>query len=141
MLAITGTTDEGVDWALASLTDRDLIWRLSGNLALVRGQEIRSMDTREVAPEVVAAVMEGIRPSLASSALSTLTPTLTSPPSLSSTPTVPEPDLSTPVATVVSEVASPAEEPARPDWVIPVLLVSALVVVGSIGFAIWQARS
>jgi hypothetical protein len=140
MLAITGTTDEGVEWALSSLTDSDHIWRLAGNLLLVRDQDVRSMDTRQVAPEVVAAVMEGFGSSLVSGARSTLTPTITSPPSPSTTPTELEPEPPTPVGALVSEVSSPVEEPRRPDWVIPVLIVSALVVVGSIGFAIWQAR-
>jgi hypothetical protein len=141
MLAVTGTTDEGVDWALASLTDSELIWRLAGNLVLVRDQEVRSMDTREVAPEVVAAVMEGIGSSLATSATPTVSPTVTPPPSLSATPTEPETAPPTPIVAAASGIASPAEEPYRPDWVIPVLIVSVLVVVGSIGFAIWQARS
>jgi uncharacterized repeat protein (TIGR01451 family) len=142
MMAVTGTTDEGVDWALASLTDSELIRRLAGNLAVVRDQEVRSMDTREVAPEVVAAVMERIGPGLATSAVSTPTPTVTPPPSLSTTPTVvPETALPTPIPVEVSGVTSSAEGFGRPDWVIPVLIVSALVVVGSIGVAFWQARS
>jgi uncharacterized repeat protein (TIGR01451 family) len=138
MLAVTGTTDEGVGWALVSLTDSEFIWRLSGNLALIRDQEVRSMDTRRTAPEVVAAVIQGLEPGLVTSATSTLVPTVTPPPSLSTTPTVPEPDAPAPI---VSEVASSVGESGRPEWLIPLLIASALVVVLSVGFAIWQARS
>jgi uncharacterized repeat protein (TIGR01451 family) len=138
MLAVTGTTDEGVGWALAALTDSKYIWRLSGNLALIRDQDVRSMDTRHTAPEVVATVIQGLEPDLVTSATSTLAPTATLPPSLSATSTAPEPDTPTPV---ISEVASSVEGSSQPEWLIPLLIASALVVVLSVGFAVWQARS
>jgi hypothetical protein len=141
MLAVTGTTDEGVGWALASLTDRELSRLLSGNLALVRDQEVRSMDTRKVAPEVVAAITQRIEASFASSDTLAMAPATAVPPTLTPAPAALEPTAPPPIATPVPELAAPVDGPGRPEWLIPLLIVSALIVVVAIGFAIWQARS
>ena len=46
VLAVLGSTDEGLGWAGAALTDTKLRATLSGNLAVVRDQQIESYDTR-----------------------------------------------------------------------------------------------
>jgi hypothetical protein len=46
VLAVLGSTDEGLRWAGAALTDAKQRAALSGNLAVVRGQQIESRDTR-----------------------------------------------------------------------------------------------
>lgn len=149
MLAVTGTTDEGVAWALNSLTDLQLSWRLSGNLALIRDQNIWSMDTREIHPEAVVGITQIVKPTPVLSATPALTPTLTPSPSLTmtltalptSTPTALPTFTPSPVATALSEVSPPVMGPSRPGWLIPLLVTSALVVVISVGIAAWKSRS
>ena len=133
MLVVTGTTAEGVTWALTSLTDSQLSWRLSGNLALVRDREVRSMDTREIVPEGVVAITQGIEPNLVPVATPTLTPTTTLSPSLAVTPTA--------IAQMTSETAPPVTGRSQPVWLVPLLILSALLVVISVGIAVRQARS
>jgi uncharacterized repeat protein (TIGR01451 family) len=133
MLVVTGTTAEGVVWALTSLTDDQLSWQLSGNLAVVRDREVRSMDTREIAPEDVAAITQGIEPNLVPVATPTLTSTTTLSPSLAMTPSA--------IAPTTSETAPSVTGRSQPVWLVPVLILSALLVVISVGLAVWQARS
>jgi cellulose synthase operon protein B len=46
LLAVLGSTDEGLEWAGAALTTPRLRSHLSGNLAVIDGEQIESRDTR-----------------------------------------------------------------------------------------------
>lgn len=58
VLAVLGSSEQALAWAGAALTSPQLRGRLTGNLAVVRGEQIESRDTRPAAgasPEVPAA--------------------------------------------------------------------------------------
>jgi hypothetical protein len=135
MLIATGTTEAGVAWAMSALTDSDLSWRLSGNLALVREREVRAMDTRERAAEDVAKVVATLMPELTPKV--TATPTLTMLPSATPTltmlPSVTPTLAATPTATAVTNT--------RPVWLFPLLIASVLIVIGAVAVTIWQSRA
>jgi uncharacterized repeat protein (TIGR01451 family) len=57
LMAVTGTTDKGVDWAIRALTSGNLSWQLKGNLALIRDTNINSLDTRTLSRGYVAAAV------------------------------------------------------------------------------------
>jgi hypothetical protein len=50
ILAVLGSTDQGLRWAGAALTTPELRSRLSGNLAIVQERKISSSDTRPQPP-------------------------------------------------------------------------------------------
>lgn len=127
-LAVTGTTDEGVGWAIRALIDDDLIWQIAGNLALVRDREIHSTDTRGLTRSGQAAE--------AATALPELTPM--------GTPTPTQPTVaSTPLATAIAAPLSPSPSPPdyeRPTWLILLVIATVLAVAVILGIAAWQAR-
>ena len=130
LLAVTGTRDEGVAWAIRSLVNRP--WDLEGNLALIRDQDIRTLDTRTLTRGGVAAAVSMVVPELTpltttARPLATTTPMLTPPP----TPTMPAvPDVST--------TASPKSN--RPVWLFPLVVSTAIAVLAIFALAAWQAR-
>ncbi|MFB0535607.1 MAG: cellulose biosynthesis cyclic di-GMP-binding regulatory protein BcsB, partial [Anaerolineae bacterium] len=136
MLAVTGTTDEGVAWALTALTDDQLQRQLAGNLALIRDREVRSIDTREKTADDVVAFTRSVAPGMTPIIMPAPTPTAT----ISPTPTAIWP---TPMAMskATSDVAPSAIGRSRPVWVMPLLILSALTVLIAVGIAIWQSRS
>jgi uncharacterized repeat protein (TIGR01451 family) len=128
LLAVTGTRDEGVTWATRSLVSRP--WDLEGNLALIRDQDIKTLDTRTLTRGGVAAAVSMAVPELTpltatTTSLATTTPMLTPPP----TPTMlAVPDVSTTVS------------PKRPVWLFPLVVSTAIAVLAIFAFAVWQAR-
>jgi hypothetical protein len=59
MLVVTGTTPEGVQWAMDTLTDEETYYQLSGDLAFIRGERIESFDSAKfIRGPLVAAVEE-----------------------------------------------------------------------------------
>lgn len=66
LLAGTGTTDEGVGWAIRALTHGSLSWQLKGNLALIRDTSIKSLDTRALSRGYVAAAVATAVPEMTS---------------------------------------------------------------------------
>jgi hypothetical protein len=136
MLVVTGTTDESVAWALSVLSDDALFWRLAGNLALIRGEEVWTTDTRERTAADVVEFTQALAPQLTLQATVTPTPTVASsaqsPVSATMTSTLPSaPDQATGVSSKVY----------RPKWLIPLLILSVAVVVASIGLMIRSARA
>jgi uncharacterized repeat protein (TIGR01451 family) len=75
LLIVTGTTDEGISWAIDALTR--FSWRLGGNLALVRegqaGIEVQSIDTRRLTSGGIASSVATAVPEL--TPVATITPT------------------------------------------------------------------
>ncbi len=127
-LAVTGTTDEGVGWAIRAFIESDLVWRLEGNLALVRDREIHSTDTRGLtrggkAAEAATAIPELIPMGTPSP----MPPTATSTPLAVGTATPPSPTSSLPGY-------------KRPTWLTPLILITVVAVATIFGIAARQAR-
>jgi len=137
MLAVTGTTDEGLVWALTSLTDVKLQRELTGNLALIRDRQVRSIDTREKTADEVVAFTQVVVPSVTPIVMLEPTPTAT----VSPTPTATLTPTPTAVAQAASDMASPPVGRYQPVWLIPLLILSVLTVLVAVGIAIRQARS
>lgn len=60
MSVITGTTDEGLAWALRAMSDPDLMRRLSGDLAFVSDQEVEAIKTSAATREYLQVALEGV---------------------------------------------------------------------------------
>lgn len=121
-LAITGTTDEGVKWAMDVVSDR--YWDLRGNLTLVREGKVSTIDTRGLTKGGQAAVMATAVPEMTPVATITATPQ----PSSAST---------RPGDSASEEVPAGSE---RPAWLIPLVGGTGLMVIAIFGIAFWQAR-
>jgi hypothetical protein len=135
-LAVTGTTDEGVLWAVDALTRGDLVWRLEGNLALVRGEEIQSTDTR-------GKTRSG-RAVAAATALPQLTPVGSPTPTQAAGTSTPlAMTTATPLPEATDAPLSPASslpERQRPAWLLPLVITAGAVIVVILGVVAWQAR-
>jgi hypothetical protein len=125
-LAVTGTTDTGVNWMVDVLTGRPWVLR-SGNLALTRSERVSTLDTRGLTQAEVAAA--------AATAVPEMTPVVMA--KVATTPT-PAPPASPTPAIRVSQPAS--TKPNRPVWLIPVVAATALTVIVIFAFALRQAR-
>jgi hypothetical protein len=124
LLAVTGTTDEGVEWAAEALTDQP--WILKGNLALARNEGVNTIDTRGLTSDGTAiAVSTGV-PEMIPVATATVT---IAPTSLSPSPT----------PTVSASERTPAGS-NRPAWLIPLVGMSGLAIIATFAIAFWQAR-
>ena len=128
LLAVTGTTDEGVRQAARALTDPHLLWRLKGNLALVRDSNITTADTRALTSDGVATLTAGAVPEMS--------PNITV--TVSITPTV------APTTTLASQTPLPtrttASRPHPPGW-LPLFVGATVVAIALIlGIAFWQSR-
>lgn len=140
MLLITGTTDEGVRWAIDTASGNESTWQLSGNLAVLTAEEqVHATDTRKPTPQSQADLPTAITTLLTPE----LTPTITP---LATTATM------TPVEVISTATANPnifvtsatddvAIQDSKPFWLIPLLILSIIVVVVAVGIAVWQARS
>ncbi|NJN93570.1 MAG: cellulose biosynthesis cyclic di-GMP-binding regulatory protein BcsB [Anaerolineales bacterium] len=124
-LAVTGTTDEGMVQANATLAERP--WVVKGNLVLIRDKNVSTLDTRELTQPVAAAVV-----TVMSEAAPVVTVTLTATPLPAATPT--PSTSSTPTAGSVSTGSS------TPGWLFPLVGVNGLLVIAIFAFVFWQAR-
>lgn len=132
LLVATGTTDEGVKLALNALIERQLSSQLAGNLALVRENSIDTVDTRNYEPETVADIVDVFISQPTPEPEPTSLPSPTPLPTVMPTPTV----MSTP-----SVISAPAVDSVRPVWLVPLLIVSAMVVVIAVSIGLWRSRS
>jgi hypothetical protein len=123
LLAVTGTTDEGVAWAIQLLIDPTLRRQMGGDLALIRGEEVQSTDTRELTLSGAASTLAAMVPVLTSTVTTTLSPSAT----LALTPTA-----TTPVVF--------APRPSTPSWLLPMVGTAGLAVIAIVGAAVWQTR-
>lgn len=127
LLAITGTSDEGVAWATDLLINQP--WRLEGDLALVRGDEVHTLDTSKLTRSGVGAVVRTVVPELTAIAPPPApTPTMALSPTM--TPRVTSPE---------SGGGNSALNPS-PAWIVPLVTGTALAVVAILAFGVWQAR-
>jgi hypothetical protein len=60
MLAVTGTTPEGVQWAMDTLTGEETYYQLSGDLAFIRGERIESFDSAKFVRGPLVAAIEKV---------------------------------------------------------------------------------
>jgi hypothetical protein len=60
MLVATGTTQEGIAWALDTLTDESLYYELDGDLAFIRADRLESFDTGKYLRGALAAGLEAV---------------------------------------------------------------------------------
>ena len=121
-LAITGTTDEGVKWAMDLVSER--YWDLNGNLTLIREDKISTINTHRLTSSGQAAAM--------ATAVPEMTPVVTI------TPT-PQPSgaSATPGPAALEQVPAGSD---RPSWLIPLVGGTVLAIVIIMAIAFWQAR-
>jgi hypothetical protein len=121
ILAISGTTDTGVQWALQRLlTNSNALGR--SDLALIKENQIESVDTRGVSKNDIAKAVATVVPELSP----VPTETATASPLLTSTPSA-----------TLSQTPS---QNSRPIWLIPLVVVNGLLVIVILGLAFWQTR-
>ncbi len=121
-LAVTGTTDESVKWAMDVLADRP--WALKGNLALIRNDRVNTIDTRGLTSGGMATAVATAVPEMTSDVVPTVTPT--------PLPLSPTPD--------VSDSQYSSKQPDRPGWLIPLVGMTGLVVIAILAVAFWRAK-
>jgi len=130
LVVATGTTEEGVHWAMSALSRSS--YKLWGDLALVRGDQIYSTDTRPVAAEEVFSIPVSLTPTPGGTPVGVVLETPTPQPSSG---------LSGIRVTPTREYVPPATTgSSRPAWLVPLLIVSLLVVVGVIVLTVRKAR-
>jgi hypothetical protein len=154
-VAATGTTEEGVRWAMSALAQS--YHKLTGDLALVRGDEIYNTDTRPVVAEEVFSMTVSLTPTPDETPIGAAveTPTPQQVPEQTSTPftssqqdrSVKTPTLQqapeqtgTRVTPTREYVQSANTTPPRPRWLFPLLIISVLAVVVSIVLSVRKAR-
>jgi hypothetical protein len=128
-LAITGTTDEGVQWAIQTMSGR--LSGKGGNLALIKADQITTIDTRTLTSGGVAA------------AVATAVPEMTPVSSASAKAATPTSALSSSSPTPGASGAAAQLTTARrglPSWVVPVVGVNGLIVLGIFAFVFWRTQ-
>ncbi|MCP4538184.1 MAG: DUF11 domain-containing protein [Chloroflexi bacterium] len=120
-VAVTGTTDAGVEQAADLVTKRS--WNLKGNLTLIKDGEVSTIDTRGLTRGGQAVSVATAVPEMAMVATATITPT-------------PLPANPTPISTLEPDV----ETAVRPGWITPLIWGTGLVVVAIFAVVIWQTR-
>jgi hypothetical protein len=123
-LAVTGTTDESVKWAIRILTGRP--WALKGDLALIRGDNVKTIDTRELTSSGVAMTVATVVPEM--TPIATITPTVIAPPPSRS----PTPD--------VSAAKQNSDAAGLPPWLLPLVGMNGLVIIAISVFVFWKSR-
>jgi len=143
LVAATGTTEEGVHWALSALSEP--ADELRGNVVLARGDKVYSTDTRPVVVEEVFSMTVSLTPTPAETPVGAAVETPI-PPEVSGQ--LPQ----TPTSHQISEQAVPgilltrehgesvSVYSSRPKWLFLLLMVGVLTVVGSIVLAVRKAR-
>jgi hypothetical protein len=131
LLATTGTTDTAIQWVTDVLAGRP--WALrSGDLALVQGDEVNTIATHKLTHGGKAAAVATAVPDLIPVAKPTATTPLAV--SLAATPSSLGPTSDTPA------VKPSLKETEPPDWLIPLVGTTIVVVIVILGIALWQAR-
>jgi len=127
LLVVTGTTEEGVVWATYASSRQ--IWRLAGNLVLVRegGEKVQSIDTRGLTSSGLTSAVTTAVPEL--TPVATLTPTLETGMGGKDTP-VP----------LTPPPSAAGGKGSLPTWVMLLAGTTVVIVVGIFGIAAWQLR-
>lgn len=123
LLAVTGTTDQGLADAVAALRTRP--WDLAGNLTLLRATTLRNVDTRTLTSSGKASAVLTAVPEM--TAVATVTPT-------------PTPQPATPTPTPVGVSPTPVPPATTPRWLFPFLGLVVLTIAAILGLAFWQSR-
>jgi uncharacterized repeat protein (TIGR01451 family) len=121
-VAVTGTTDDGVQRAASVLAERH--WALKGDLAFIKDGEVTAVDTRGLMRSGLATVV------------ATAVPEMTPVPTPADTPETPESGS----ASGVSPSQSGTRKAGIPGWLIPVVGLNGLIVIAIIAFVFWRAR-
>ena len=127
LLAVTGTTDEGVAQANTTLAARP--WTLRGNLALIRGENVKTLDTRGLTETKAAMTMATV--------MSQAVPVVTA------TVTVTPPPMATPIPSASTAMAAGPAFPGgsnAPSWLFPLVGLNGFLVIVILAFVFWQAR-
>jgi uncharacterized repeat protein (TIGR01451 family) len=121
-LAVTGTTDESVKWATDALIKRP--WVLKGNLALIRDDEVDTINTQELTRYGKTQAISTAVPEMTPVATTMITPT-------------PLPPTLTPSDSYSERISTGS---TRPQWLVPLVGVSGLMVIAILALAFWRAR-
>lgn len=141
MLVVTGTTDEGLRWALDVAAGNEATWQLNGNLAvLTREEQVHTADTRKPTPQSQAELPVEVTTLLTPELTPTSTP-LTTTETMTSTGIVPTATASLDAFVTPATNDVKIEDAPKPFWLVPLLVLSIIVVVVTVGIAVWQARS
>jgi len=100
-------------------------WALKGNLALIKGDQINAVDTRDLTSSGLAM------------AVGTAVPGMTPAPTVAATTPTPLPSSSTPDISISEQIP---EGTSRPVWLIPLVGITGLVVIAIFAVAFWRAR-
>jgi uncharacterized repeat protein (TIGR01451 family) len=119
LLAVTGTTDESVKWAVDTLTGRAR--QVNGNLVLISEDQIHTLDTHQLVSGGLAAAMATAVPEM--TPVAPVTGTITSSPKPGS-----------------SAAEGPSAGWHRPVWLVPLVGVVGLAVIAIFAIAFRQAR-
>lgn len=134
MLVVTGTTDIGLNWALDALADKELVRRMSGNLAvMVSGGQMQTIDTREPMDAQTAIPPVDISRLIAEA---TVTPSPTPMPTVTLTPT--PPSVIPGVSSALPNDAGTLSGHRSPPWIVGLLMLGVLVTLVVSGLTIWQ---
>ncbi len=136
VLVVTGTTDQGVEWALQALAKRELISRLAGNMAFLLGaMQMHLAGPNQLASTLVPPPTPTGMPWVAEeTATPTPSPTSTKVPTI--TPAITLPDIPTDIPAPGGEVSS--QRPSSKSLVL--LGVSLVMMVGATAALLWQRR-
>jgi uncharacterized repeat protein (TIGR01451 family) len=122
LLAVTGTTNDGVAQAAQALINQP--WNLKGNLALLKEGTLNTLDTRPSTDNGVVTALARAIPEIA--AVATTTPT---PMPVSLNPT-----------SMAQTVAPESDAVPTPPWLIPLVGATVVVVIAILSVAFWQSR-
>ncbi len=131
ILAVTGTTNKGVSWAAQTLSAGKVKSSKPSNLALIQGENIETIDTHGLLKTGIAR------------AIVTAVPILTSTTTISEVTPTPMPKIQETLSlTSTSEpnTSNTVTSSERPIWLIPLVVITAVVVLGIFGFVFIQSR-
>lgn len=136
LLALTGTREEGVAGTIWLVANQP--WQLRGNLVLVQGDQVRTIDTRPLTRAGVETIVRTVVPG---TTVSVITPAPTASIVVTGTPSGTVTPVGTLSAIVPTRTASTFSTGAtRPAWLIPLVVGAIVVTLAILGFAIWQSR-
>jgi hypothetical protein len=129
LLAVTGTTENGLNWAVDIMSYRTGALK-SGNLAVIRGSEVNTIDTRELTRGGMGVAVMTAVPEMTPMATAVATATAT----ITPIPPAPNP---TPGASASKQVLARSNPPG---WLVPLVGMTVLVVIAILVIALRQAR-
>jgi hypothetical protein len=145
LLAITGTTDEAVKWAVDALVNDNLDIDLSGNLVIgLRPDTFESFDTREPLPTPSQGDLLSQLTARMTPEATTAAPTPTTVPTLAPTPVAamvtPAPALPAAMPSIGGSYVEVPGFGLQPIWLLIILGVSGLIVLIAIFLYIRQSK-